>query len=58
VGQIIRRDLGLATVKTRGVYVVPVSERKKVSELANRYASKPWQALGLDFSGSAKNFHG
>jgi hypothetical protein len=44
VGQIIRRDLGLATVKTRGVYVVPVSERKKVSELAKRYASNPLQA--------------
>ena len=39
VGSIIRRELGLATVKTRGVYVVPASERGKVSELAKRYAS-------------------
>ena len=28
----------LATVKTRGVYVVPAAERAKVSELAQRYA--------------------
>jgi hypothetical protein len=34
VGHIIRHDLGLATVKTRGIYVVPGSERTKVSELA------------------------
>jgi hypothetical protein len=38
VGQIIRRDLGLATTKTRGVYVVPASERGKVAELLERYA--------------------
>lgn len=38
VGQIIRRDLGLATTKTRGVYVVPASERCKVRDLAERYA--------------------
>lgn len=38
VGHIIRRDLGLATTKTRGVYVVPASERVKVTELMERYA--------------------
>ena len=44
VGHIIRRDLGIATAKTRGVYVVPASERAKVSELAERYALKPAHA--------------
>ena len=44
VGHIIRRDLGIATAKTRGVYVVPASERAKVSELAERYALKPGRA--------------
>jgi len=38
VGQIIRRDLGLATTKTRGVYVVPASERRKIAVLLERYA--------------------
>jgi len=38
IGQIIRRDLGLATTKTRGVYVVPASERGKVGELMKQYA--------------------
>jgi hypothetical protein len=37
VGHIIRRELGLATTKTRGVFVVPASERGKVRELAERY---------------------
>ena len=40
VGNIIRRDLGLATTKTRGVYVVPASERTKVTELIERYAPR------------------
>ena len=39
VGHIIRRELGLATTKTRGVYVVPASERGKVNELTQRYAT-------------------
>lgn len=38
VGHIIRRELGLATTKTRGVYVVPACERGKVNELMERYA--------------------
>jgi len=37
VGHILRSDLGLSTTKTRGVYVVPASERGKVRELAERY---------------------
>jgi hypothetical protein len=44
VGHIIRRDLGLATTKTRGVYVVPASERAKVTELMERYAPQESQA--------------
>lgn len=44
VGHIIRRDLGLATTKTRGVYVVPASERAKVTELIERYAPQESQA--------------
>jgi hypothetical protein len=44
VGHIIRRELGLATTKTRGVYVVPASERGKVNELMERYAPKTSQA--------------
>lgn len=44
VGQIIRRDLGLTTMKTRGVYVVPTSERKKVGELAKRCQPNTGQA--------------
>lgn len=38
VGHIIRREVGVATTKTRGVYVVPASERAKVHELAERYS--------------------
>jgi len=37
-GHIIRRELGLATTKTRGVYVVPASERTKVGEWVARHA--------------------
>jgi hypothetical protein len=44
VGHIIRRDLGLTTTKTRGVYVVPASERAKVTELVERYAPPESQA--------------
>jgi hypothetical protein len=44
VGHIIRRELGLATVKTRGVYVVPASERGKVSELAKIHAPSAIEA--------------
>ena len=39
VGHIIRRELGLATMKTRGVYVVPSAERGKVVALMARYAT-------------------
>lgn len=40
VGHIIRRELGLATIKTRGVYVVPASERAKVSEIVECHAPR------------------
>jgi|SRR5579863_10108672 len=36
-GHIIRKELGLATTKSHGVFVVPASERGKVLELAERY---------------------
>lgn len=36
-GCIVRGKLGLETIKTRGVYVVPQSERTKVAALAVRY---------------------
>jgi len=38
VGHILRREMGLATTKSRGVFVVPASERGKVHALAERYA--------------------
>jgi hypothetical protein len=37
VGQIIRKRLRIATYRTHGVYVVPVTERDKVLFLAERY---------------------
>jgi hypothetical protein len=36
VGSLVRNQLGLATMKTRGVYVIPQSERTKVDALAER----------------------
>jgi hypothetical protein len=38
VGHILRRELGLATTKSHGVFVVPASQRAKVTELVERYA--------------------
>ena len=43
-GHIIRRELGLATTKTRGVYVIPPSERARVAELVKRYPLPQGQA--------------
>lgn len=37
VGEIIRKRLRLTTYKSHGVYVVPLSEREKISYLAERY---------------------
>lgn len=37
IGWLVRRQLGLVTMKTRGVYVVPQSERAKIAALALRY---------------------
>lgn len=37
LGWLIRSKLGLETTKTRGVYVVPQSERSKIDALALRY---------------------
>ncbi|HEX8643719.1 MAG TPA: hypothetical protein VF702_07370 [Allosphingosinicella sp.] len=37
IGWLVRRQLGLATMKTRGVYVIPQSERAKIAALALRY---------------------
>jgi len=37
VGHILRKELGLVTTKTGGIFVVPASERGKVRELAERY---------------------
>lgn len=45
VGWLVRSQLGLVTMKTRGVYVIPQSERVKVEASAARY--------GLDLEGSA-----
>jgi len=36
-GYLIRAKLGLATTKTRGIYVVPAHEKTKIAELAQRY---------------------
>jgi hypothetical protein len=37
LGWLVRSKLGLQTTKTRGVYVIPQSERSKVDALAARY---------------------
>ena len=37
VGWLVRGKLGLETTKTRGVFVIPQSERGKVDRLASRY---------------------
>lgn len=36
-GYLIRAKLGLVTTKTRGVYVIPAHEKKKIADLAQRY---------------------
>ncbi len=41
VGWIVRGKLGLETMKTRGVYVIPQSEREKIEALAARYGLPP-----------------
>lgn len=41
VGGLIRTKLRLETMKTRGVYVVPCSERSKIDALARRYGLPP-----------------
>jgi len=38
VGWLVRSELGLVTMKTRGVYVIPQSERARIEALAVRYA--------------------
>ncbi|HWT31283.1 MAG TPA: hypothetical protein VN240_09700 [Propylenella sp.] len=37
IGWLVRSQLGLVTMKTRGVYVIPQSERAKIAALALRY---------------------
>lgn len=37
VGWLVRSQLGLVTMKTRGIYVIPQSERAKIAALAVRY---------------------
>ncbi len=41
VGWLVRGKLGLETTKTRGVYVIPQSERSKVTALVARYQLPP-----------------
>lgn len=41
VGSLVRRQLGLVTTKTRGVYVIPQSERMKIDALAARHGLRP-----------------
>lgn len=38
MGHIVRKNLRLATHKTNGVYIVPISEKPKVDALSARYA--------------------
>lgn len=38
-GWIVRAKLGVATTKTRGVYVIPQGERSKIASLAARYGA-------------------
>ena len=61
-GWIIRHKLGIESTKTRGVYVIPQSERGKVDTLAARYGvvtatpDMTREGLGLGFlARSAKN---
>jgi hypothetical protein len=37
VGHVVRRGLGLTTGKSKGVYVVPASEKPKIDALSERY---------------------
>jgi hypothetical protein len=37
VGHIVRKNLRLATHKTNGVYIVPISEKPKIDALSARY---------------------
>ena len=37
VGHLVRTRLGIETTKTRGIYVIPASEKAKVDALASRY---------------------
>jgi hypothetical protein len=43
VGSFVRTRLRLDTMKTRGIYVLPQSERPKVDALALRYGLDPMQ---------------
>ena len=43
VGHLVRTRLGIETTKTRGVYVIPTSEKGKVQALASRYGLTPEQ---------------
>jgi hypothetical protein len=47
IGGIIRRKLGLATQKSHGVFVVPLSEREKLDRLFERYGVDVGDADGL-----------
>lgn len=38
VGHVLRKELGVTTTKSRGIYVVPAAERGKVTDFLERYA--------------------
>jgi hypothetical protein len=37
IGRILRRNLGIATAKSHGVFVIPITEREKLKALFERY---------------------
>jgi len=37
IGHVIRKSLRLSTSKSKGVYIVPVSEKPKIDGLSARY---------------------
>ena len=46
VGWLVRNQLNLVTMKTRGVYVIPQSERAKIDAIALRYGLGSGDAAG------------
>jgi hypothetical protein len=58
VGDILRKRLGIATQKSHGVFVVPITERRKLSDLWLRYSVTDEDARLLSSRVNASARHG